>query len=861
MTYTMTFATKRSTLRATAFVALVILGMALVHPSAAAQEEAYSDLWESGEYHQALEVLETRIARYSGFIPTRLATDYAELLFTVGRVDEAISQLETVLDRYEEPAYAVRLAEMLHYGGRTEQYRAMVERARVICQMAIRYGISAEGFLALARVDEMSGRNPKEIFKRRYEFLQKERPEFVEGYIAAANLAYEHYGYDVAAEKYRIALEKDRDNQDALIGLARCYHKSGDPRLNETLEELEAINPHHFGIHEIRARKALDRGDAEDALKHIEEVLVVKPNELTFLSLKAAAHWLQDDFEGMKAAQKRALDFNPNWSEAYAIPGHVAERRYRFQEAEALSRQALQIDPDDSEAKAQLAFAILRQGRNKEGKELLEQVYDEDPYHVQAVNMLTALDSLDTFVEIEDGPFVLELPEYEARLMSDEVLNLLHDGFDRYTEKYDAELDTPIYVQMFDDHDEFMVRSIGLPGNAGHLGICFGHLVTLDSPRARPPRSTNWKAVLWHEFVHVITLQKTNNRMPRWLSEGISIYEEKAGDESWGQPLEMQFYPIIKEDDWPTMEGLEAYFTAPKSSAHLMYGYFAAGEFVHFYVDAYGMEAIVEVLDAIGSGADTVEALIDASGVTREEINEGFATHMETRCAALEYLPEPPEKKEGEEGMMLQTTPWHSQPSPFTDALKGGQEAAQAGDYDKAIELLNEAFEMYPEYQGQNGPLRQLAAVYKEQGATAKYVETLERILDHDTTPFGPAMALAEHYAEQGAWEDVLRTARVGFAIDPFDVRVREHMLEAAIALGETDAAIHALGDLAYLDETRSTDYQLKRARLMAESGDSSRAKAETIALLEELPHFWEAQELLLEIVEGADEDTTIDSP
>ena len=41
----------------------------------------------------------------------------------------------------------------------------------------------------------------------------------------------------------------------------------------------------------------------------------------------------------------------------------------------------------------------------------------------------------------------------------------------------------------------------------GALGACFGRVVTLDSPRARPPGTFNWQATLWHELAHVITLQ------------------------------------------------------------------------------------------------------------------------------------------------------------------------------------------------------------------------------------------------------------------------------------------------------------------------------------------------------------------
>ena len=62
----------------------------------------------------------------------------------------------------------------------------------------------------------------------------------------------------------------------------------------------------------------------------------------------------------------------------------------------------------------------------------------------------------------------------------------------------------------------------------GALGACFGRVVTMDSPKALPPGSFQWEATLWHEMAHVYTLQMSNQRVPRWLSEGISAYRGKT---------------------------------------------------------------------------------------------------------------------------------------------------------------------------------------------------------------------------------------------------------------------------------------------------------------------------------------------
>ena len=94
---------------------------------------------------------------------------------------------------------------------------------------------------------------------------------------------------------------------------------------------------------------------------------------------------------------------------------------------------------------------------------------------------------------------------------------------------------------MFPKHDDFAVRNLGLPGMIGALGACFGRVVTLDSPHARPPGEYNWQPTLWHELAHVVTLQLSNNRVPRWLTEGISVWEERRGRPEWGREMDVTF--------------------------------------------------------------------------------------------------------------------------------------------------------------------------------------------------------------------------------------------------------------------------------------------------------------------------------
>ena len=74
----------------------------------------------------------------------------------------------------------------------------------------------------------------------------------------------------------------------------------------------------------------------------------------------------------------------------------------------------------------------------------------------------------------------------------------------------------PVTVEIFPQQQDFAIRTFGLPGGEGFLGVCFGRVITANSPASQGDSPSNLDSVLWHEFCHVVTLEKTSNRMPRW---------------------------------------------------------------------------------------------------------------------------------------------------------------------------------------------------------------------------------------------------------------------------------------------------------------------------------------------------------
>ncbi|MCH7909436.1 MAG: hypothetical protein IIB38_07450, partial [Candidatus Hydrogenedentes bacterium] len=572
------------------FVSLMLVLIAFPAGSVAARERSvYERLWERGEYRKALTALDKAVAALDHVPALPYLYDRAQLRFAVGRVDEALEDMELVVEAHEEPGFVLDLALMQQYRGRPLPYDTNMRRAyRLVRRGTWRWSRRERNDVAVARVLELLGENPKNILSTVYRQIFERFPDSAVARVGAGDLAYRSAGYVVAEKHYLKALERDPVDQSALAGLAECYWKSHDPRLEETLSRLAGLNAHHPRARMIRVEQLLDLGKTPSALAMIEEGLAVNPNDLWLLTLKSAALFLDDEDAQMEAVQEQVLEFNPLWSAVYSTTGRIASRHYRFKQGAAFQRRALDIDPESDEALANYALDLMRLGREEEGRVQIAAAFEMNRYNVHLYNLLQLTDTLATFTSIERGAFLLRLPEHEAPVLAADALRLLEKAAAELAPKYEMELETPVLVEMFDNHDDFMVRSVGLPGNAGHLGICFGRVITMDTPSVRAKGSSSWRSVLWHEFTHVVTLQKTENRMPRWLSEGISVYEEGQHSSAWRTKRDPDYLPIVVGEERPRVEDIAAYFSRAPSPAHLMFGYFIAGEFVQFYVDTYG---------------------------------------------------------------------------------------------------------------------------------------------------------------------------------------------------------------------------------------------------------------------------------
>jgi Tfp pilus assembly protein PilF len=665
---------------------------------------------------------------------------------------------------------------------------------------------------------------------------------------AWGDLLLEKYNIADALKAFQTALAADAEWAPAHAGIARVLQEEDPPKAAVAAEKAISIDPQLADAHLLLAELHLDADRDADARAEIDKVLAFNPAHPRAHALRAAMAYVKDDTPTFDREIAAALDTNPSYGEAYRIAGELAASHYRFEEAVALAQKAAALDPTNSRAASDLGMHLLRTGDETGARQTLERAFRADPYDVVTYNLLQMLDKLDQFTVERDGDLVFKMQRDEAPVLKEYAVPLAKDALKTLSARYNFTPTGPIYIEIFPDHDDFAVRNLGLPGMIGALGACFGHVVTMDSPRARSrPGEFSWEATLWHELTHVVTIQMSKQRIPRWLTEGISVYEEGRQRPEWGRDMEVTFARAMDKNKVLKLHDLNAGFTRPDT---ISLAYYEASLLVDHIVATKGQQALNTLIRSFGDGIDSDAALKRAIGTDFDGLQSTFTAYLDNRFGTMRKALHDADAPIDTASVEALKTAAAAKPDSYITQLALGEALAKAGD-PGAFAPLELAAALVPNALGDESPHAIMAALAEKLNDRPRALKEYEALLGSDHTNVEAARKLWP-LAEAAGDERLMALALTRIvSLDPFDATA--HSGWGRMALKKRDLPVATREFRAAL-QTGAADKAAAHCDL-GESyllgGDRAAAKKEALAALEIAPSFERAQELLLNAVGG----------
>jgi tetratricopeptide (TPR) repeat protein len=782
-----------------------------------------------------------KLATTRGAADPAAAVVLAQLAAARGKYREAQALLEPIVAREPAGEAALELALLYRTIGRNGD-------AQPLLTAVFRQGPTSSDPAALVRAARAAHalNRPREA---KAFFLDAGRAgapvEVVE--TAFGRLFLEKYNPLEALKSFQAALAADPNWAPALAGLARVLEDEDPPKAAAAAEKAIAIDPALADPHLLLAALHLDADRDAEAKAEIDKVIAVNPSQLEAHALLAAMAYVKDDKATFDREVAAVLAINPAFGDVYRITGQQAASHYRFDEAAALAEKALTLDPTSTRAAGDLGMHLMRTGDETGARRALDRSWRGDPFDTVTFNLLSLLDTLDQFTTVREGDLILKMPRDEAAVLREYAMPLAQEAFKSLSARYGFTPAGPILIEIFHKHDDFAVRNLGLPGMIGALGACFGRVVTMDSPTARDPGTFSWQATLWHELAHVVTLQMSKQRIPRWLTEGISVYEESVQRPEWGRDMETTFARAMDRGKVLKLKDLNAGFTRPDT---ISLAYFEASLLVEHIVASRGQPALRVLVRSFADGIETEAALQRALNLSVDELQVSFDKALDDKFGSMRRALHDSDKPVDANSLDALKAAAAARPENYIAQLALGQALAASGD-PSGYAPLQRASVLVPSAIGPESPHALMAGLAEKLNDRPRAIKEYEALLASDHTNVEAARkmaALAEAAGDERAMTVAL--TRV-VSLDPFDAaahsgwgRVALKKRELPIATREFRVAL-----LTGAADKAAAHCDLGESYLLA--GRKAEAKREALAALEIAPSFERAQELLLNAVGG----------
>lgn len=692
-------------------------------------------------------------------------------------------------------------------------------------------GWSAAGQIIAGRAWRMLGADDPEAVRQAlaaFDAATARDTGAIEGRLWAADLLLERYNAPDARTEYRAVLVRDSVNARAWLGLARAAAFEGQDDAASLAERSVAADSSYAPAQLFLAQVRLEAEQYDSARVSAERGIALDGELVEGWGTLAAVAWLSDDRDGFATAEQRALALDPRAARFYVTLADAAARHRRYADAVRFAEQARSLDSLNARAWGVLGINQLRLGRMAEGRTSLTQAFARDPFHVWHKNTLDLLDQLAGFRTVETARFRIVASPRDAEFLGTILGPLLEEAYDSLAARYDYHPPTPVRLELYSRHADFSVRTIGLTG-MGALGVSFGTVLAMDAPAARPAGSWNIGSTAWHELAHTFTLGLSAHRVPRWVSEGLSVVEERRARAGWGAHASVAFVAALHRGELLPIARLNEGFTRPSGPGQLSLAYYQASLVAEMLERDFGMEAIRVLLRSYAEGMNDDAALLHAIGLTTDSLDGRFDHWLRQRFAA-------PLAALADDDAAL-----------FGNALPVAGAALEGGNLPLAVELFRLARDRFPEYGDANGPNGGLALALFAAGDTVGGLAALATVTHQDETAGAANVLEARVHAARFDTVAALTALARATWIMPEDVDLRRHRAALSAAIGDHRGAVAERRALAALAHTDPLSARTDLAEALLAADEPAEARRELLTVLEAAPRYERAQALLLE--------------
>jgi tetratricopeptide (TPR) repeat protein len=659
-----------------------------------------------------------------------------------------------------------------------------------------------------------------------FETLLKSDPANATYRVRYADLLFERFNVPDSEALYQEALKIDPRNAQAYLGLAEIYADGFDKLGTQSALAALGLDPKLYHAHEILARIALEDSDLKKAADAADAALAINPDALEAIAIHATIELLQDKSPSAWLAKIG------NRGDGYADIARALVINRRYEDGILYYRKAIAAKPDLWSAHSQLGVTLMRFGQNDEARKELELAWENwyrDDTTPNTLKLLDTYKDYDTFTwpNAAAPVGILKLDKKEAAALQPYFEAEMKLAMATYEKKYGYKMTKPVQLEVYRREGDFGVRVMGLPG-VGLLGVTFDTVVAMDGPSSRAKQEGyHWASVLWHELSHVYTIAMTNERVPRWFTEGVAVHEESATMPDWGDRLNPPILAAIRDKKLLPISEMDRGFVHPTYPEQVIVSYFQAGKVCDYIVKRWGDAKLVDMIHAFAkSQVSTVDVIRDQLKIEPEAFDKDFLADLDAQTAKT----------------VAGFEAWTKQMRELNQAIK---EDKAPGDL---LQRARDLEELYPEYVESGNAYVMAANACVKTGNKPCAVAELGKYSRIGGRDLEAMEQYASLLAEGGNKKDAAAALGRMIYVFPLDAGLHEKLGNLDLDTGYTAEAVREFQVLVALNPGDKAGSHYNLAKAYKADGQTDKAREEAITALEVAPEYRPAQKLLLEV-------------
>jgi cellulose synthase operon protein C len=629
--------------------------------------------------------------------------------------------------------------------------------------------------------------------------------------------------YKDAADLFQEAIAIEKTHAGALYGMALAASNGFESKASEFAKEALAAEPTLVEAQELMAQLALEDVNFKKAVEEADKAIKMSPEALDAFAVRAAVEALED--RSPDEWFKKIAAINPRYGEGYAIVAHHLVLNRRYDDGIAYYRKALELEPDLLDARSQLGINLMRMGKEVEAKQQLETAFNAGFKESTTTNSLKLIDSYKNFLTYTTPVSILKLDKKEAGILRIYFEQELLRCVSTYEKKYKVKLPVPVQLEVYPNHDDFAVRTMGMPG-LGALGVTFGTVVAMDSPSGRKPGAFHWAGTLWHEMSHVYVLTATRHRVPRWFTEGVAVHEESAIYPEWGDRLTPDIVMAVKEKKLLPVSELDRGFIRPNYPNQVIVSYYQAGQIIDFIKGRWGWDKVLAMMHSFAAGKSTPVTIREVLALAPEEFDKQFLGWLDKDVKPIAD----------------NFDAWRKQ-------LRAASTLLREKKYDEAIADGEKAIALYRDYVEAANAYETVSDAALAKGDKKKSIDALSRYAAVGGRNPDTLKKLALMQEEAGDKRAAAVTLeKVNFIYPIKDDAMHKRLGELYLGLSNPSGAVREFSAWLADKPNDKADAHYHLARAFQAARQTEKAEEHVLEALESAPGFRPAQKLLLEL-------------